>query len=1724
VLRFATLRGLQLHLLSVLGDLWRASSSSATTAIADQLTATKPASPLAVTSLLEGQSLDKEFIALSVIVAALDTPTGATTSSNSSSAINSAAALNRAALAERVAAMRKSEKAAAIRVKRREIEALRRELRGSFTDTTSTTTAAAAADSNTDKHADITTAGASSPAASTVGVEHAKLSSTATAATDNSDASSSVGNQRAALVAFLAKPTAISDAAAASTRTRVPGLWAKASITVGARTEHKSANAANNSWHDSSTTTDKRDPPAAAATAAVEHSTAATAAAASTYTRVPGLWTKASTTAAASAERKGAEAANDSWHDSSTTTVTREPAATATAASTTYTRVPGLWQRAPVRASSPPVDRAQTADNSKSDAPLWCSDLPPRPRTAAISPRTSSDEGHNSSSSSNRGRVNSNSRVAQHSTTAVPAAAAVQRSADSKLRLSGSRNGSSSSSRLMAAPMHAAGLYESFDEQQHLAERPEDTALLRATQEDLQSYGMRAYAALRNRALLDDTSSSYEHNNSLSASQPNGLQRLLAADTSNSSHYSDVRASLGANLGASFDEVEPKRRQRVPSFATGALARISNSYLNSDESAAVQGGSSSARPASARAVNAAAPEHAVQQLSSARSANGSSSVTTVEPFVQPLLSPKQQQQQQQQQQQHRTNRDAAVLLQDIDAAELQELKAAVSPQYSSSAAAVNGFAMQRSTSPVTTETSTNTAVPVAAAAPQSSVNPWAVHSSATVRLSGGLAEQALTALLSPKSARSATAFDSRSPVQSPKQTVAAAAAAAAVPEVDTDYYDSGADEDTAAVLQASRTASSNGQKKPLTQPFAQPLEPVLQRSPPSPIESPLHSGRFARGFFLDGDNLTTWGTGASPSDHAGSDAGSDFADYDSTTAATAAGGGGATAGANSRVRSKLSAEEPVPATARYSDGCSDECSAASDDSGVLHSRQLTRSVSPVLVESNYANSNAQQQQQQSAAAVQFNYDDICVEDSLTEFPLLQQQQQQQQQQQHRAAAVGNVWQSADAWAALGLTDTAAAGGVSPTVEAEGSLYARAKPPREDLLVRMEVQRARELIEQQRRASGQRVTKARARVTVEALKRIKVVAAAAAATDTVIATTAASGSDGADNSADVTAGDTPLKGTPRTRPLRGWHTLKPTPLRVPSQHTAAQHVAEQHQHHIISNSSSSNSNNSSGRLQSNGQGSSKTAIRPPPPPPPRRSLRDATSAVRASAEFLLHANADAADGDGNFDDELIDSLASVEPAVVAVAPHQQQQQRHQQRQQYLRSRFGWKAAAGDSSSCNNDEQQQQQQLLQQQFSATTTTAPAYTASAPTHRTYAQARSSGAAVAAVPLHDRYSAADESYNNDVDVGDNVSDTCANGSGHDDALFSDGCYAEDSLLHYDDHDSNTQHDHDHNSNDYNYSSTAVAAAAALDNNSEHNGGASPRGESPVTSPVESPRAPLRFDISASSSHSAAIAGALQQEQNSAEKAASRAVRGAKFEARRAQKAAEMEQRRLEREDRQAAARQARLQAAAAERSRQAQAQAQLLEEAGLLADCDAPAAAAAVARSHSPERQYSRQQQQQQEDAAAHCADSSAAVDEALQLLPLQVQPFQRGSSAQSSRSRATPHGGGYSSSGNNGCNGPPSVLRGQQPVIAGASNRKLIRNAIMHLCLAGAHLETQKSRCIDALDAHPAMRRVTLHTPLHIHFTCTIMLTLHVVVGSACSGIVVMHSSSDSLWSSS
>jgi Microtubule-binding calmodulin-regulated spectrin-associated len=1697
VLRFATLRGLQLHLLSVLGDLWRTNSSTtnattatAASAAADQVTATKPASPLAVTSLLEGQSLDKEFIALSVIVAALETPSSTGATSSSSSAIGSAAALNRAALAERVAAMRKSEKAAAIRVKRREIEALRRELRSSFTDTvtpaTDATTAAAAAD--TDDHSTTTaaaTAGASTPTAGTLEVEQTDVSSTAAASNGSGGAQSSsstgavVHNQRTALESFLARPAA----ASAASSHKIPGVWAKKPIIAAEQTAHSTAKlvTGTDSWHDSNTAAAIYTQRTTAPAAAVER----VAAAASTNRvpnvahgeqRIQGLWSKQPAAAAERSKQNTAEiaaAGADSWHDSSSDTATRDQRAAAAtgaavkhtassadaAATSSYRRVPGVWTRAPARARSPPAARAQTAENSKSDAPLWCSDLPPRPRTAATSPRTSSDEGHNSSSSAG-GRVNS-------SAAAVPAA--VRRSADSKLRLSGSRNSNGSGSgsgRLMAAPMHAAGLYESFDEQQHLAERPEDTALLRATQEDLQSYGMRAYAALRNRALLDDSSSSsYEHSSSsLSASQPNGLQRLLAADTSNGSDYSDVRASLGASSSA----VEPKRRQRVPSFAAGALARISNSYLNSEHSAAVHGGTSSARPASARSITTAVSEQAAQQLSSARSTDGSSSVTNVEPFVEPLISPKQQQQQQR-------RHDDAVLLQDIDAAELQELKAAVSPQYSSAAAA-NSFGLQRSTSPVTTATNSNTA------AAAGTVNPWAVHSSATVRLSGGLAEQALTALLSPKSARSGTAFDSRSPLLSPKHTaatVAAAAAAAEVPEVDTDYYDSGADEDTAAVLQASRitTSSSNGHRKPL----AQSLDPLLQHSPPSPIESPLHSGRFARGFFLDGDNLTTWGTGASPSDHASDDAGSDFADYDTAATATAAAsnaGAGATAGAG-RVRSKLSAEEVVPATAR-SDGCSDECSAASDDSGGLHSRQLTRSVSPVLVDTS-SNSSAQQHQRSAvaaAAAVQHNYADICVEDSLTEFPLLP----QQQQQQHRAAAVGNVWQSADAWAALGLTDTTAAG-ESPTVEAEGSLPVRAKPPREDLLVRMEVQRARELIEQQRRASGQRVTSARARVTVEALKRIKVVAAAADAVLTATATAAATGVSAADDSADVSAGDTPQRGTPRTRPLRGWHTLKPTPLRVPA-HAAAQ----QHQHNLISNSSSiniSSSNNSNGRLQNSGQGASKAAVRPPPPPPPRRSLRDATSAVRASAEFLLHANADAdataADSDEN--DELIDSLAGVEesePAVAAVASQQQQQQ-HQQRQQYLRSRFGWKAAAGDSSSSNSDAQQQQQQ-----FSATST-APAYTTSPPTHRTYAQARSSSAAVAAAPLQDRYSAAaGESYDDHDDVIDTYA-TDANGG--QDALFSDGCYAEDSLQHYADNDSIQ---HDHCSNDY-YSSTAAAAAAAaaeFDNNgsSDHADGASPRGESPVSSPLQSPRAPLRFDISASSSSSAAIAGALQQQQqpSSAERAASRAVRGAKFEARRAQKAAEMEQRRLAREDRQAAARQARLQAAAAERAWQAQAQAQLLEEAGLLADSDAPQVAASAssraanaARSRSPERQYSsrQQQQQQQQQGGAHCEADSTAADAALQLLPLQVHPFQRGSSAQSSRSRATPHHNGEHSS-SYGCSGPPSV-RAQQSVIAGASNRKLIRNAIMHLCLAGAHLETQKARCIDALDAHPAMR---------------------------------------------
>ncbi|KAG5191430.1 CKK domain-containing protein, partial [Tribonema minus] len=44
-------------------------------------------------------------------------------------------------------------------------------------------------------------------------------------------------------------------------------------------------------------------------------------------------------------------------------------------------------------------------------------------------------------------------------------------------------------------------------------------------------------------------------------------------------------------------------------------------------------------------------------------------------------------------------------------------------------------------------------------------------------------------------------------------------------------------------------------------------------------------------------------------------------------------------------------------------------------------------------------------------------------------------------------------------------------------------------------------------------------------------------------------------------------------------------------------------------------------------------------------------------------------------------------------------------------------------------------------------------------------------------------------------------------------------------------------------------------------------------------------------------------------------------------------------------------------------------------------------------------------------------------------------------------------------------------------------GASNRRLIRNAIAHLCLAGPHVEEQKARCLEVLDAHPAPSFVVL-----------------------------------------
>ncbi|CAM9382816.1 unnamed protein product [Scytosiphon promiscuus] len=68
------------------------------------------------------------------------------------------------------------------------------------------------------------------------------------------------------------------------------------------------------------------------------------------------------------------------------------------------------------------------------------------------------------------------------------------------------------------------------------------------------------------------------------------------------------------------------------------------------------------------------------------------------------------------------------------------------------------------------------------------------------------------------------------------------------------------------------------------------------------------------------------------------------------------------------------------------------------------------------------------------------------------------------------------------------------------------------------------------------------------------------------------------------------------------------------------------------------------------------------------------------------------------------------------------------------------------------------------------------------------------------------------------------------------------------------------------------------------------------------------------------------------------------------------------------------------------------------------------------------------------------------------------------------------------------------PPAVLAGRlaSPVIRGfsrRSNRKLVRNAINFLCLAGGHLEDKKARALEALDSHLASNFVVLlaHTKL-------------------------------------
>ncbi|CAM9741231.1 unnamed protein product, partial [Ectocarpus sp. 12 AP-2014] len=65
-------------------------------------------------------------------------------------------------------------------------------------------------------------------------------------------------------------------------------------------------------------------------------------------------------------------------------------------------------------------------------------------------------------------------------------------------------------------------------------------------------------------------------------------------------------------------------------------------------------------------------------------------------------------------------------------------------------------------------------------------------------------------------------------------------------------------------------------------------------------------------------------------------------------------------------------------------------------------------------------------------------------------------------------------------------------------------------------------------------------------------------------------------------------------------------------------------------------------------------------------------------------------------------------------------------------------------------------------------------------------------------------------------------------------------------------------------------------------------------------------------------------------------------------------------------------------------------------------------------------------------------------------------------------------------------------PGAGRVASPAVRGLSrrsNRKLVRNAINFLCLAGGHLQERKARALEALDSHPASNFVVLlaHTKL-------------------------------------